>query len=181
MRRNSQSANNRTKITAVLALAVAATAVAQQSGAAQPELKSAKIEFIPGEKAVVFDDFSDMAAEEPPPHWKVREGKVDLKIGGNVRELFSADPVKLISPKIAIPQNFTFELVWTGAGEMTWIFRDKDDQDAIHAVVRGEADGQTASVSVSSKDELGTGMIIPTRRSRSPSRCGRSRVGSAPI
>src|SRR5690348_10652130 len=37
----------------------------------QPELKAAKIDFVPGEKTIFFDDFSDMAADEPPPHWKV--------------------------------------------------------------------------------------------------------------
>ena len=51
-----------------------------QSDTQQPELKSAKIEFIPGERTIFYDDFSDMAADEPPPHWKVREGKVELKV-----------------------------------------------------------------------------------------------------
>lgn len=147
-----------------LALAVAQDAATPSAsgGSAQPELKSGKIEFISGERTIFLDDFTDMAVDEPPPHWKVRDGKVELKIGGNLRELYSGDAesgVRLISPKIAVPQNFTFELAWTGEGEMTWIFRDKDDQEAIHATVRGEPDGQTASVSIDAKEHLGEGKI----------------------
>jgi outer membrane protein OmpA-like peptidoglycan-associated protein len=145
----------------ILAAVPAGTFAFAQSDTAQPELKSAKIEFVPGEKTLFFDDFSDMAQDEPPPHWKVRDGKVELKIGGNVRELYGAgDPApQLTSPNMAVPQNFTFEMQWTGGGEMVWIFRDKDNEEAIHLMVRGEADGQTASVSVDAKEHLGEGMI----------------------
>jgi outer membrane protein OmpA-like peptidoglycan-associated protein len=122
-------------------------------------LKSAKIEFIPGEKTVFYDDFTDMAKDEPPPHWKVREGKVELKVGGDLRELYNEGGVNLTSPQIAVPQNFTFELQWTGGGETTWSFRDKDDGEAIHVIVRGEEDGTTASVSIDAKDHLGEGTI----------------------
>ena len=128
--------------------------------AAQPELKSAKIEFVPGERAIFFDDFSDMVPDEPPPHWKVRNGKVELKMGGTVRELYNDGGVQLTSPKIAVPTNFTFELVWTGGGETTWVFRDKDGEEALHVMVRGEEDGMSASTSVTAKEQLGEGMIM---------------------
>ena len=140
----------------------ASTGSASTGASGQPELKSAKIDFIPGEKTIFMDDFSDMEADEPPPHWKVRDGKVDLRIGGDVRELYSGDTgdsVRLTSPKFAAPQNFTFELVWTGQGEMGWIFRTKDNDEAFHLVVRGEPDGQTASASVTAKEGLGSGTI----------------------
>lgn len=127
---------------------------------AQPELKSAKIEFVPGERTIFYDDFTDMAQDEPPPHWKVRGGKVALKVGGDLRELYSAENVNLASPKIAVPSNFTFELVWTGGGEMTWIFRDKDGEEAFHIMVRGEEDGMQASTAVGAKEALGEGMIM---------------------
>ena len=126
-----------------------------QSGAEQPELKSAKIEFIPGEKTIFYDDFTDMAKDEPPPHWKVREGTVELKVGGDLRELYNEGGVRLTSPQIAVPENFTFELRWTGGGEMTWVFRDKDDGESLHVMVRGEEDGKTASISVDAKEHLG--------------------------
>jgi OOP family OmpA-OmpF porin len=126
----------------------------------QPELKATKIEFIPGERTVFFDDFSDMVEDEPPPHWKVREGTVDLLTGGGIRELHADKDVQLTSPSFVIPVNFTFELVWTGRGEMSWHFRDKDNRDVLVATVRGEESGQEANVSVSGPDGgLGGGGI----------------------
>lgn len=142
---------------------IAATAAPQEpSASSQPELKSVKIDFVPGERTVLFDDFSDMAPDEPPPHWKLREGKVELKMGGSVRELYvdqEGNAAHLTSPKIAVPQNFTFELVWTGQGEMNWVFRDKDGEEAITLTVRGEPDGNTANCSVRAKEDLGNGGI----------------------
>ena len=135
---------------------------AAPGGSGQPEMKTVRIDFIPGERTIFFDDFSDMDPDEPPPHWKVRDGRTELKMGGNVRELYSGaegNSPHLSSPKIAVPQNFTFELLWTGQGEMSWIFRDKDNEEAIHATVRGEPDGQTASVSIYAKEQLGDGTI----------------------
>jgi OmpA-OmpF porin, OOP family len=130
------------------------------SGGAQPELKSVKIEFVPGEKTVFFDDFSDMVADEPPPHWKVREGTVELKSGGDIRELVGTEGVHLSTSSFVIPTNFTFELTWTGTGEMAWHFKDKSDSDVLVAVVRGEESGDTATASVSGPDgELGSGEI----------------------
>jgi len=153
-----------TRVTRLTAAAATVTvllcAPAFAQDAAQPELKSAKIEFVPGERTIFFDDFSDMVADEPPPHWKVRDGKVELKMGGNVRELYNDGGVQLTSPKITVPSNFTFELVWTGGGETTWVFRDKDGEEALHVMVRGEDDGMSASTSVSAKEQLGEGMIM---------------------
>lgn len=136
-------------------------AAPQAASSGQPELKSVKIEFVPGEKTIFYDDFSDWAPDEPPPHWKVRDGKVELRTGGGVKELYSADGVNLTSPSMTIPNNFTFELEWTGGGEMDWSFRDKDNTDLLTAMVRGEEDGQTASCSVNGPDgnELGKGEI----------------------
>src|SRR5579885_2294145 len=128
------------------------TAFSPQAGTgaadAQPQLSSVKIEFVPGERTIFFDDFSDMAQDEPPPHWKVRNNPVELRTGGGVRELYSKGDTELQSPSFAVPQNFTFELMWTGHGEMVWHFRDKDDNDALQAMVRGEEDGQSASLQI---------------------------------
>jgi OmpA-OmpF porin, OOP family len=130
------------------------------SGAAQPELKSVKIEFVPGEKTVFFDDFSDMVPDEPPPHWKVREGTVELRSGGDIRELVGTEGVHLSSSTFVMPANFTFELTWTGTGEMAWHFLDKSDSEMMVAVIRGEESGDTATASVSVPDgALGSGEI----------------------
>jgi OmpA-OmpF porin, OOP family len=126
----------------------------------QPEMKSIKMDFIPGEKTIFFDDFSDMAQDEPPPHWKVREGTVDLRTGGGVRELYSKDNVQLTSPSFVIPKNFTFELEFTGEGETAWAFQNKEGSEMIHVLVRGEPDGHTVNTTITAAgNELGAGTI----------------------
>ena len=146
--------------------AVPAQAAASGAGAnagGQPDFKTVKIEFVPGERTVFYDDFSDMQQDEPPPHWRLRDGKVDLRVAGSVRELYAADGVNLFSPNFVLPANFTFELEWTGGGETQWRFRDKDDQEVLSLVVRGEEDGMTASAHADATcdgcGDLGSGMI----------------------
>lgn len=133
---------------------------ASPSGGGQPELKSTKIEFVPGERTVFFEDFSDMVPDEPPPHWKVRDGTVELRTGGGIRELHSENGVKLTSESFVMPTNFTFEIDWTGTGQMVWHFLDNTNEEVMIAMVRGEPDGTEANTSVSVKgDELGNGHI----------------------
>ncbi len=114
----------------------------------QPQFKTVKIDFVPGERTVFFDDFSDMAQDEPPPHWRLREGVVDLKVASDARELYAKDGVQLTSSNINVPPNFTFELDFTGGGETTWNFLNADNNAVITAVARGEEDGNTASFGV---------------------------------
>src|SRR5581483_8180444 len=92
-------------------------APAQPAGAApaasdQPDLKAVNIDFIPGEKTIFYDDFSDMAQDEPPPHWKLRDGSVELRTGGGIRQLTTVCPGKpsLHSASFAFPKNFTMEV-----------------------------------------------------------------------
>lgn len=126
----------------------------------QPQFSTIRIDFIPGERTIFYDDFSDMAQDEPPPHWKIREKPVELRIAGNVRELYSQDGTALESPNFSVPQNFTFELEWTGEGETGWSFRDKDNQECLHAKVRGEPSGQEANTSIEAMGQgLGDGGI----------------------
>jgi len=130
------------------------------SGSAQPELKATKIEFVPGERTVFFEDFSDMAEDEPPPHWKVRNGTVELRTGGNIRELYSEKGVDLTSGSFEIPVNFTFELDWTGEGQTSWKLVDKSGASPITFVVRGEPSGQDANIQVDGPEGgLGSGGI----------------------
>jgi OmpA-OmpF porin, OOP family len=76
----------------------------------QPNLTAMKIDFIPGEKTIFYDDFSDMAADEPPPHWKVRGDAVELREGGGIRELTPLGRSDMNSPALVIPKNFTLEV-----------------------------------------------------------------------
>jgi outer membrane protein OmpA-like peptidoglycan-associated protein len=136
-------------------------AAAGGAPAAQPEMKSNKIEFVPGERTVYFDDNSDWVDGEPPPHWKVRDGTVELRSGGGVNELYAAQDVHLTSASVVIPVNFTFELVWSGGGQMTFHFRDKMEQDVLVVMVRGEDSGMEANVDVNAMDgPLGHGGIM---------------------
>ncbi len=99
---------------------------------AQPDLKSTKIDFIPGERTVFYDDISDMSEDEPPPHWKVRGDAVELRTGGGVHQLTITGHSQLTSAPIAFPENFTFEVdevfspqtkSWPSAD---WSFQTKD-------------------------------------------------------
>lgn len=125
----------------------------------QPDLTAAKIDFVPGERTVFFDDFSDMAPDEPPPHWKLRGGRAELKTGGNIHELAPGQGAVLISPSIPVPKNFTLESVITGQGEVDWNLRDKDNHDVLRAEVTPAPSGQKASVHVWAGEDLGRGEI----------------------
>ena len=78
----------------------------------QPELSAVKIDFVPGEKTIFFDDFSDMAQDEPPPHWKLRNGKLELRTGEGIRQLTTVCPanISMNSQPFTLPANFTMEI-----------------------------------------------------------------------
>lgn len=77
--------------------------------AQQPEFKTLKAEFVPGEKTLFFDDFTDMAVGEAPRHFKVRGGTMELREAGTVRQL-TASANSVMTPNLtALPKNFTYE------------------------------------------------------------------------
>lgn len=77
----------------------------------QPNLTSVKADFVPGEKTLFYDDFTDIAGDEPPPHWKVRGGSVELRVGGDIRQSEVIKDRITMTPNIkgGLPPNFTFE------------------------------------------------------------------------
>jgi OOP family OmpA-OmpF porin len=80
------------------------------SASSQPNLTAVKADFIPGEKAIFYDDFTDMVGDEPPPHWKVRDGAVELKVGPGIRQLTATtERVRLMPMLQGLPKNFTIE------------------------------------------------------------------------
>jgi OOP family OmpA-OmpF porin len=158
----SQSMPNST----VLPPDASAPPAAQSAGSAapaaggQPDMKSTPIEFVAGDKTIFFDDFSDMDADEPPPHWKVRGGTVSLRTGGDQRDLYIANDLGMTSPKMVVPSNFTFQMVYTGAGQMVWRFQDKDGNQLMWAQMYSEDNGATVTAKVvNGSDELGGGQI----------------------
>ena len=127
---------------------------------AQPELKSVRIDFVPGERTIFFDDFSDMAEDEPPPHWKVRGAPVELRTGGGIRELYSAGDTTQTSPTLAVPANFTLEVERTGTGDLDFEFRSKDDVNLLDFEVYQAENKSGLTYRVSdSKEPLGTSNV----------------------
>ena len=89
---------------------LAPTAPPQEaSAAAQPEMTTLKSTFIPGDKTLFFDDFTDMTPDDAPPHFKVRGAAPVLKASGNVRQLTVTQRGSLFPNITSLPQNFTFE------------------------------------------------------------------------
>jgi OOP family OmpA-OmpF porin len=118
--------------TATASTTASAQSVNAGGAGGQPDLRSAKIDFIPGERTVFFDDISDMAVDEPPPHWKVRGDAVELRTGGGVHQLTITGHSQLTSASIAFPENFTFEVDEVFSPQTTtwpnvdWAFQNKD-------------------------------------------------------
>ena len=110
-------------------------APADQGGSGQPDLTVVKSEFIPGDKVVFADDFSDMAGDEAPPHWKVRGGMAELRQGGGIRQLtIHGDDVYLTPNLIEVPSNFTLEgdILFSEHWEYVyWSFADKKGNDVL--------------------------------------------------
>lgn len=76
----------------------------------QPNLTEVKVDFVPGEKTLFYDDFTDMEGDDPPPHWKVRGGTVALMTGTAARQLTVKGERVILTPNVkSLPKNFTIE------------------------------------------------------------------------
>jgi OmpA-OmpF porin, OOP family len=76
---------------------------------AQPEMTTLKSSFVPGEKTIFYDDFTDMTAGDAPPHFKVRGAAPELRGAGAVRQLTAIATGTLTPNLTALPKNFTYE------------------------------------------------------------------------
>jgi OmpA-OmpF porin, OOP family len=88
------------------------TAAAQTSAPAagsQPVLTTLKSTFIPGEKTIFYDDFSDMGPDDAPAHFKVRGASPELRGSGNLKQLTMLAKTTLSPNLTALPANFTYE------------------------------------------------------------------------
>lgn len=119
----------------------------------QPDLTAVRSDFVPGERVIFYDDFTDMNGDEPPPHWKAR-GKAELRVGGAVRQLTLTEATAMLTANVkGLPKNFTmetevkFENFATARGN--WHFVKKDgyeslrlsmDADQLERVVRVQLD-----------------------------------------
>ena len=82
-----------------------------QAPAAQPEMTTLKSTFIPGDKTIFYDDFTDMTAGDAPPHLKTRGPAPDLQAAGDLRQLTVTQRGTILTPNLtALPKNFTLEV-----------------------------------------------------------------------
>jgi OOP family OmpA-OmpF porin len=86
-----------------------AQAPASSAGSQQPELTTLKSTFIPGEKTIFYDDFTDMGPDDAPPHFKIRGAAPELRASGNVRQLTVLQRGSIFPNVTSLPKNFTFE------------------------------------------------------------------------
>jgi len=102
------------------------------AGSAQPNFTLVKDEFMPGENTLFYDDFTDMAAGDAPPHFKVRGGSPELMASGAVRQLTANAKGTLIPNLKSLPKNFTYEIVIQtgskGRSDSTLILSSKGKQ-----------------------------------------------------
>jgi len=131
-----------------------------QSGG-QPNLTAVKSDFVPGDKLIFYDDFTDMAGDESPPHWKVRGGTAELQAGNGVRQLVMATHAMYMSPNITqLPKNFTMEVdtqfgTLTGNGNgMIWRFTTvPDGPQTLRINTRVQEGGTRVQVAAGNPDD----------------------------
>ncbi len=120
----------------------AGQAPAAAGATAQPEMTTLKSTFIPGDKTIFYDDFTDMTADDAPPHFKIRGAAPELKAAGNIRQLTITQRGTMIPNLKALPQNFTWETeiganVVTGRVSFTMMLISKSKQ-ILHWTMFGE-------------------------------------------
>ena len=143
----------------------AAAAGVTSSTAGQPDFTAIKADFIPGEKALFYDDFSDMAGDEPPPHWKVRGAVAELQVGNEIRQMTLKGESVTLTPNLkGLPKNFTMEQDFTiGEGnpdcrpEMEWTFRDKNGNTGL--LLRTKQEGNGWWMRLDTTEDLGENTI----------------------
>ena len=91
-------------------LFVAGLPALAQAPVAQPEMTTLKSTFIPGEKTIFYDDFTDMSADDAPPHFKVRGAAPELRAVGNIRQLTITQRGSIFPNITSLPKNFTYEV-----------------------------------------------------------------------
>lgn len=87
----------------------AASSATTQAGGAQPDFTVLKDEFLPGDKTIFYDDFTDMAPGDAPPHFKVRGSSPELMAASGIRQLMFNAKGSLLPNLTSLPKNFTFE------------------------------------------------------------------------
>ncbi len=131
--------------------AAAEPAQAAPAASPQPVFTELKAEFVPGEKTIFYDDFTDMAPGDAPPHFKVRGASVELSAAGNLRQLSVTQQRASLFPNLtSLPKNFTYEaeikFVATGRSNTVYlILMTKNTETFKYALTVGQ-DGTTQHI-----------------------------------
>jgi OmpA-OmpF porin, OOP family len=119
-------------------------------------------DFVPGEKAVFYDDYTDMAKGAAPPHWKVRGGAAKLNPSGR---LVLTDRLSLYPNLTSLPKNFTVETDFVpkdaSGGHLGWVFENQDSTFQWNAQFQFDTDEIFATVNVNNEgwSKLGEGRV----------------------
>jgi OOP family OmpA-OmpF porin len=116
----------------VRSLRIVLVALAAGLAAAQDVSLSEGWDFVPGEKLLLFDDFTDMPKGAAPPHWAVRKSAAKLATNGRLVLTRSGQ----LWPNIKTwPNNFTIEQDIAlekpsepGERDFYWIFGSADEE-----------------------------------------------------
>ncbi len=125
--------------------AASAPAAGAPAPGAQPDFTILKDDFIPGSRTLLYDDFTDMAPDEAPPHWKVRGASLTLMAAGGIRQVTAEQPAQMTPMVTGFPANFTLEteVKHDEYGTSTWRFYTKGSDDSALEVYT-ESRGDTA-------------------------------------
>jgi outer membrane protein OmpA-like peptidoglycan-associated protein len=143
-------------------LAVNSAPVAQAPAPSkQPQFTTLKADFVPGEKTIFFDDFTDMTAGDPPLHFKSRGAAPELKAAGELRQLTAVASGTLFPNLTALPANFTYEAemkfdVPNGIARIFLVLYSKEREAAAWSTfVRSNSFDITVSRKLPKYEELG--------------------------
>jgi outer membrane protein OmpA-like peptidoglycan-associated protein len=134
----------------------AANPAAAPAVGSQPDFTALKDDFIPGEKVILYDDFTDMAPDEAPPHWKVRGNAVTLLASGALRQLNVGSRTTLTPSIKDYPKNFTLEqdMIWGPKGaQFYWDFFSAKDHNNSALRVSGATDQDQISIGAATTNE----------------------------
>jgi outer membrane protein OmpA-like peptidoglycan-associated protein len=114
------------------------------AAAPQPEFTTLKADFVPGEKTLFFDDFTDMGPGDAPPHFKTRGAAPELQASGALRQLAITGPGSIFPNLTSLPKNFTYEAeakfdVPRGTVQTYISFLSKDREALTWSVLVGSA------------------------------------------
>jgi OOP family OmpA-OmpF porin len=132
-----------------------------QAASKQPQFTTLKADFVPGEKTIFFDDFTDMTAGDPPLHFKSRGAAPELRAAGELRQLTAVQNGTLYPNLTALPANFTYEAdvkfdVPQGIARIFLVLYSKEREAAAWSTfVRSNAMDITVSRKLPKYEELG--------------------------